>query len=113
LHCSLKVSGMNESVNRAESQLMAIEQIHGIKFLNREEVAARIAEGVADEGQILLVCTGINLWAAGNELKEEVRIPDDLVATLLEPKGRHRAALRERRAKAGVRNDRSARMEKV
>jgi hypothetical protein len=104
---------MNESVNRAESQLMAIEQIHGAKFLNREEIATRIAEDVADERQILLVCTGINLWAAGNGLTGEVRIPDELVASLLEPKGRHRAALRERRAKAGVRNDRSARMEKV
>lgn len=83
---------MNESVNRAESQLMAIEQIHGVKFLNREEVATRIGEGVADERQILLVCTGINLWVAGNELKGEVRIPDEMVASLLKLKGRQRAS---------------------
>lgn len=94
---------MNESVNRAESQLMAIEQIHGVKFLNREEVATRIGEGVADEGQILLVCTGINLWAASNGLKGEVTIPDDLVATLLMLKGRKHASSSRARGKSGKR----------
>lgn len=91
---------MNESVNRAESQLMAIEQVHGIKLLNREEVATRIAEGVADERQILLVCTGINLRAAGNGLKGEVKIPDDLVTRLLELKGRQRASSSRARGKS-------------
>lgn len=83
---------MNESVNRAESQLMAIEQVHGIKFLNREEVATRITEGVADERQILLMCTFINLWVSENKLKGEVTIPEGLVATILELKGRGRAS---------------------
>ncbi len=91
---------MNERVNRAESQLRAIEQIHGIKFLNREEVATRIAEGVADERQILLVCTGINLWAAGNGLRGEVRIPDELVTRLLEIKGGQRANSSRARGKS-------------
>lgn len=96
---------MNESVNRAESQLMAIEQIHGVKFLNREEVATRIGEAVADERQILVMCSFINLWAASNGLKGEVTIPDELVATLLEFKGRQRSSTSRARDKSERRSD--------
>ncbi|HUI40210.1 MAG TPA: hypothetical protein VLY86_04730 [Methanothrix sp.] len=83
---------MNESINKAESQLMAIEQIHGVKFLNREEVATRIGEVVSDERQILVMCTFINLWVSGNKLRGEVAIPEELVATILELEGRQRTS---------------------
>jgi hypothetical protein len=65
--------------DRAQSHLMAIEQIHGLKFLNRDEIAELIAQSAADERQALLICTAVNLWAAGNGIKGEAKIPEDLV----------------------------------
>jgi hypothetical protein len=52
--------------DRAQSHLMAIEQIHGLKFLNREEIAELIAQNAADE-------------AAGNGVTGEAKIPEDLI----------------------------------
>ena len=68
--------------DRAQSHLMAIEQIHGLKFLNREEIAELIAQNAADERQALLFCTAINLWAAGNGVTGEAKIPEDLVTSV-------------------------------
>jgi hypothetical protein len=65
--------------DRAQSHLMAIEQIHGLKFLNREEIAELIAQSAADERQALLMCTAVNLWAAGNGVTGEAKIPEDLL----------------------------------
>lgn len=68
--------------DRAQSHLMAIEQIHGLKFLNREEIAELIAQSAADERQALLICTAINIWAAGNGVTGEAKIPEDLVTSV-------------------------------
>ena len=68
--------------DRAQSHLMAIEQIHGLKFLNREEIAELIAQCAADERQALIFCTAVNLWAAGNNVMGEVKIPEDLVTNV-------------------------------
>ena len=65
--------------DRAQSHLMVIEQIHGLKFLNREEIAELIAQSAADERQALLICTAINLWSAGNGVTGEAKIPEDLI----------------------------------
>jgi hypothetical protein len=68
--------------DRAQSHLMAIEQIHGLKFLNREEIAELIAQSAADEHQALKFCTAVNLWAAGNNATGEVKISEDLVTSI-------------------------------
>jgi hypothetical protein len=68
--------------DRAQSHLMAIEQIHCLKFLNREEIAELIAQSAADERQALLICTAVNLWAAGNGVTGEAKIPEDLVTSV-------------------------------
>ena len=73
---------MSTIQDRAQSHLMAIEQIHGLKFLNREEIAELIAQSAADERQALLICTAVNLWAAGNGVTGEAKIPEDLVASV-------------------------------
>ncbi len=44
----------------AESQLMMIEQVWGIRFENREELAAWIGEVVHDDHQVLSVTSSIN-----------------------------------------------------
>ena len=74
---------MDETMGRASAELTTIEIIHGVKFKNKDEIARMIAEGIGDERQILLVCTGINLWVAGNEIKGETVIPEKLVADVL------------------------------
>jgi hypothetical protein len=61
---------------------MAIEQIHGLKFLNLEEIAELIAQNSSDERQALLFCTAINLWAAGNVVTGEAKIPEYLVTSV-------------------------------
>jgi hypothetical protein len=68
--------------DRAQSHLMAIEQIHGLKFLNREEIAELIAQSAADERQALLICTAINIWAAGNGVTGEAKILEDLITSV-------------------------------
>jgi hypothetical protein len=74
---------MNETVERTSAELATIEIIHDVKFKNKDEIARMIAEGIGDERQILLVCTGINLWVAGNEIQGEAVIPEKLVADVL------------------------------
>lgn len=74
---------MDAAEDRARSQIMAIEQVHGIKFLNRDEIARLIVRSMVDDNQVLMVCTAINLWAAGNRIKGEVRIPEDLVENVM------------------------------
>ncbi len=44
----------------AESQLMMIEQVWGIRFGNREEIASWIAGVVQDDRQVLSVTSSIN-----------------------------------------------------
>ncbi len=51
----------------AESQLMMIEQVWGIQFGNREEIAAWIAEVVHDDRQILSVTSSINNLIAAKQ----------------------------------------------
>ena len=70
---------MSTIQDRAQSHLIAIEQIHDLKFLNREEIAELVAQSAADERQALLICTAINLWAAGNRVTGEAKIPEDLI----------------------------------
>ncbi len=74
---------MDEAMARASAQLTTIEIVHDVKFKNKNEIARVIAESISDERQVLLVCTAINLWVAGNEIKGETVIPENLVADIL------------------------------
>jgi len=49
---------------------------------NREEIAELVAQSAADERQALLICTAVNLWAAGNGVTGEAKIPEDLVTSV-------------------------------
>ncbi len=75
---------MDEVEGRASAQLTTIEIVHGVKFQNRDAIAKIIAKGVTDDRQILLVCTAINLWVAGNNIKGETSIPEDLIRDTME-----------------------------
>ena len=70
---------MSAAEDKARSQIAAIEQIHGIKFLNREEIVCLITQKVVNESQILPVCTAINLWVAGNDIHGQAMIPLGIV----------------------------------
>ncbi|HSD58101.1 MAG TPA: hypothetical protein VLB04_07945 [Methanotrichaceae archaeon] len=74
---------MDKTMERASAELTTIEIIHDVKFKNKDEIARMIAEGIGDERRALLVCTAINLWVVGNEIKGETVIPENLVADVL------------------------------
>ncbi len=74
---------MGEVEDMASAQLTTIEIVHGVAFKNKGEIARMIAEGVSDKRQVLQVCTGINLWAAGNKIEGEMVIPEKLVSDAL------------------------------
>lgn len=77
---------MDDFVKRASAQLKTIEIVHDVLFRNKDEIIHMIAEGIGDERQILMVCTAINLWVAGNEIKGDTVIPEGLVADILKKK---------------------------
>jgi hypothetical protein len=62
----------------AVSQIMLIEQVWGIRFTNREELATWVREAIHDDRQILVVTSSINnliaMKHAKGSLGTEVRI---------------------------------------
>ncbi len=74
---------MGEIEERTKAQLMVIEQSYSIDIQNKEEIACLIAEKVDDKRKVLMICTSINYWIAGNDLQGRVVIPRDLVLRLL------------------------------
>jgi hypothetical protein len=52
---------------------MAIEQIHGLKFLNREEIAELIAQNAADERQLCYSAQPLTSGRPGMESRERQR----------------------------------------
>jgi hypothetical protein len=50
---------MNEIVEQAKAQLMMIEQIYGLKIINRDEVADLIASNVDNNRQVLTICSSL------------------------------------------------------
>lgn len=71
---------MDDLVMRASAQLKTIEIVHDVLFRNKEKIARMIADNTQNERQVLQVCTAINLWVAGNGIKGETEIPEDLIA---------------------------------
>ena len=48
----------------ASAQLMVIEQVYGLTFRNRDEIAGWIGEVVYNARQILVVTSSLNNWVA-------------------------------------------------
>lgn len=69
---------MTELGDLAKAQLMAIEQIYGIKIENRDHIAQLIGEKAGDKRQVLTICTSLNLWVATNGRKVVV-IPHEVL----------------------------------
>ncbi len=75
---------MNEIVEQAKAQMMMIEQIYGLKIINREEVAGLIAANVDNERQVLTICSSLNSWILLNKKKGDVVIPREVLSRLFE-----------------------------
>jgi hypothetical protein len=72
---------MTELENQALAQLMAIEQIYGIKIENRDYVALAIGERAGDKRQVLTICTALNSWVASKGGRAVV-IPQEVLEPL-------------------------------
>jgi hypothetical protein len=72
---------MTELGSLAKAQLMAIEQIYGIKIENRDQIAQLIGEKAGDKRQVLTICTSLNSWVAANGGKAVV-IPQEVLEPL-------------------------------
>ena len=75
---------MNEIVEQAKAQMLMIEQIYGLKIINRDEVAGLIAANVDNERQILTICSSLNSWIHLNKKKGDVVIPREVLSRLFE-----------------------------
>ncbi len=75
---------MDEIVEQAKAQLMMIEQIYGLKIINRDEVAGLIAANVDNNRQVLTICSSLNSWILLNKKKGDVVIPRDVLSGLFE-----------------------------
>jgi hypothetical protein len=75
---------MNEIVEQAKAQLMMIEQIYGLKIINRDEVAGLIASNVDNKRQVLTICSSLNSWILLNKKKGDVVIPQEVLSRLFE-----------------------------
>ncbi len=75
---------MDEIIEQAKAQLMMIEQIYGLKIINRDEVAGLIAANVDNNRQVLTICSSLNSWILLNKKKGEVVIPQEVLSRLFE-----------------------------
>ncbi len=74
---------MDEIEDQSKAQLMMIEQIYGLKIINRDEVAGLIAANVDNDRQVLTICSSLNSWILLNKKKGDVVVPRDVVLRLL------------------------------
>jgi hypothetical protein len=72
---------MTELEAQAQSQLIAIEQIYGIRIENRDHIARQIGEKAGDRRQVLTICTALNSWVAANGRKA-LAIPQEVLEPL-------------------------------
>jgi hypothetical protein len=72
---------MTELESLAKAQLVAIEQIYGIKIENRDRIAKLIGQKAGDKRQVLTICTSLNSWVAVN-LQDAVIIPQEVLEPL-------------------------------
>ncbi|HWR26242.1 MAG TPA: hypothetical protein VN316_00010 [candidate division Zixibacteria bacterium] len=74
----------NEIVEQAKAQMMMIEQIYGLKIINRDEAAGLIAVNVDNERQVLTICSSLSSWILLNKKKGDVVIPREVLSRLFE-----------------------------
>ena len=75
---------MNEIAEQAKAQMMMIEQIYGLKIINRDELAGLIAANVDNERQVLTICSSLSSWILLNKKKGDVVIPREVLSRLFE-----------------------------
>jgi len=75
---------MDEIVEQAKAQMMMIEQIYGLKIINRDELAGLIAANVDNERQVLTICSSLSSWILLNKKKGDVVIPQEVLSRLFE-----------------------------
>ena len=75
---------MDEIGEQAKAQMMMIEQIYGLKIINRDEVADFIASNVDNNRQVLTICSSLNSWILLNKKKGDVVIPQEVLSRLFE-----------------------------
>ncbi|MCZ7373079.1 MAG: hypothetical protein O8C60_05395 [Candidatus Methanoperedens sp.] len=75
---------MDEIVEQAKAQMMMIEQIYGLKIINRDELAGLIAANVDNERQVLTICSSLSSWILLNKKKADVVIPREVLSRLFE-----------------------------
>ncbi len=73
---------MDEIVGQAKAQMMMIEQIYGLKIINRDEVAELIAANVDNGRQVLTICSSLNSWILLNKKKWNLIIPREVLSRL-------------------------------
>jgi len=73
-------TSMETVEERARMQLLAIEMAYNIKIQNKEEVARILAAGSGDKSDVLMACSFISTWIAGNGISGETVLPIDMVA---------------------------------
>jgi len=69
--------------DHAETQLMTIEAVYGIRILNRQEVADWIAGAISDREDILLASTYLNTWVALCNPSGVIEIPYETVEHII------------------------------
>lgn len=69
---------------RAKTQLWAIEMAYSIKIQNKDDIARLIAASFEDKRQVLIVCTSINSWIAGNNISGDVVVPSNIVSQFID-----------------------------
>ena len=64
-------------------QLLMIEAVHGVHFVNRERIIDKIAQFANDRMQVSLITASVNGWVAINNLHNEIEIHDEVLTMLL------------------------------
>jgi O-acetyl-ADP-ribose deacetylase len=64
-------------------QLQMIEEVHGIRFVNRDTLAAAIGQASTDKRRVSVATAALNSYVAVQNLHGDVEIPEDVLARIL------------------------------
>jgi O-acetyl-ADP-ribose deacetylase (regulator of RNase III) len=68
---------------QVSGQLQMIEVVHGIRFVNREALAAAIGRGATDRRRVSVATAALNSYVAVQNLHGDVEIPGDVLEMIL------------------------------
>jgi O-acetyl-ADP-ribose deacetylase (regulator of RNase III) len=68
---------------QVSGQLQMIEAVHGIRFVNREALAAAIGQRAADRRRVSVATAALNSYVATKTLHGDVEIPKDVLEMIL------------------------------